>query len=46
MAGTTSGNPGIVQSGSSGSYAYSVAAGRGNYPVTDVTFWVCRSAHP
>jgi formylglycine-generating enzyme required for sulfatase activity len=39
MAGTTSGNPGIVQTGSSGSYSYSVAAGRGNYPVTDVTFW-------
>jgi hypothetical protein len=39
MAGTTSGNPGIVQSGSSGSYTYSVAAGRGNYPVNDVTFW-------
>ena len=39
MAGTTSGNPGIIQSGSSGSYTYSVAAGRGNYPVTDVTFW-------
>ena len=39
MAGTTMGNPGIIQSGSSGSYTYSVAAGRGNYPVTDVTFW-------
>lgn len=39
MAGTTSGNPGIVQSGSPGSYTYSVAAGRGNYPVTQVTFW-------
>jgi len=39
MAGTTSGNPGIIQSGASGSYTYSVAAGRGNYPVTDVTFW-------
>jgi sulfatase modifying factor 1 len=39
MAGTTSGNPGIVQSGSSGSYTYSVAAGRNNFPVTDVTFW-------
>jgi formylglycine-generating enzyme required for sulfatase activity len=39
MAGIYSGNPGIVQSGSSGSYTYSVAAGRGNYPVTDVTFW-------
>jgi formylglycine-generating enzyme required for sulfatase activity len=39
MAGTTSGNPGIVQIGSSGSYTYSVKAGRGNYPVTDVTFW-------
>jgi sulfatase modifying factor 1 len=39
MASTTYGNPGIIQSGSSGSYTYSVAAGRGNYPVTDVTFW-------
>jgi formylglycine-generating enzyme len=39
MAGTTDGNPGIIQSGSSGSYTYSVAAGRGNYPVTDVTYW-------
>ena len=39
MSGTTDGNPGIIQSGSSGSYTYSVAAGRGNYPVTDVTFW-------
>jgi len=39
MAGTTTGNPGIIQSGSPGSYSYSVAAGRGNYPVTDVTFW-------
>ncbi|MGD0140106.1 MAG: SUMF1/EgtB/PvdO family nonheme iron enzyme [Tepidisphaeraceae bacterium] len=39
MAGTTDGNPGIIQSGSSGSYTYSAAAGRGNYPVTDVTFW-------
>src|ERR1700722_8048356 len=39
MSGTTSGNPGIIQNGSSGSYTYSVAAGRGNSPVTDVTFW-------
>jgi formylglycine-generating enzyme len=39
MAGTAVGNPGIIQSGSSGSYTYSVAAGRGNYPVTNVTFW-------
>jgi formylglycine-generating enzyme required for sulfatase activity len=39
MAGTTQGSPGIIQSGSSGSYTYSVAAGRGNYPATDVTFW-------
>jgi formylglycine-generating enzyme required for sulfatase activity len=39
MAGTASGNPGIVQSGSSGSYTYTVAAGRGNFPVTDVSFW-------
>ena len=39
MYATTSGNPGIIQSGTSGSYTYSVAAGRGNYPVTDVTFW-------
>jgi hypothetical protein len=29
MAGTTDGNPGIIQSGLSGSYTYSVAAGRG-----------------
>jgi len=39
MAGTTLGNPGIIQSGTSGSYTYTVAAGRGNYPVTDVSFW-------
>ena len=39
MSGTTNGNPGIIQGGSSGSYTYSVPAGRGNYPVTDVTFW-------
>jgi formylglycine-generating enzyme required for sulfatase activity len=46
MAGTTSGNPGIIQSGSSGSFTYSVAAGRDNNPVTDVTFWdACRFAN-
>jgi len=39
MAGTTGGNPGIVQSGSSGSYTYTATAGRGNFPATDVTFW-------
>ena len=39
MSGTHEGNPGIIQSGSSGSYTYSVADGRGNYPATDVTFW-------
>jgi formylglycine-generating enzyme required for sulfatase activity len=39
MAGTTLGNPGIIQSGSSGSFTYSVIDGRGNYPVTDVSFW-------
>lgn len=39
MSGTTSGNPGIVQSGSPGNYTYSVIDGRGNHPVTDVTFW-------
>jgi formylglycine-generating enzyme required for sulfatase activity len=39
MSGTGVGNPGIIQSGSSGSYTYSVAAGRGNYPATDVTYW-------
>ena len=39
MAGTSSGNPGVVQSGSSGSYTYSVINGRGNYPMTDVDFW-------
>jgi len=46
MTGTTDGNPGIVQNGSAGSYTYSVAAGRGNYPVTDVSFWdACRFAN-
>jgi formylglycine-generating enzyme len=35
----TIGAPGIVQSGSSGSYTYSVIDGRGNNPVTEVTFW-------
>jgi formylglycine-generating enzyme required for sulfatase activity len=39
MSYTTNGNPGIIQSDSSGGYSYSVSAGRGNYPVTDVTFW-------
>jgi hypothetical protein len=39
MAFTYGGNPGIVQSGSSGSYTYSVAGGRDNFPVTDVSFW-------
>jgi len=39
MAGTTQGNPGIIQSGSAGDYTYSIAANRGNYPVTDVSFW-------
>ncbi len=39
MAGTTDGNPGIIQSGSPGSYTYSVIDGRGNNPVTDVSFW-------
>jgi formylglycine-generating enzyme required for sulfatase activity len=39
MAGTTDGNPGIVQSGSPGSYAYTVIDGRGDHPVTDVSFW-------
>jgi formylglycine-generating enzyme required for sulfatase activity len=39
MAGTSTGSPGITQYGSSGSYTYSVEVGRGNYPVTDVTFW-------
>jgi sulfatase modifying factor 1 len=39
MASTTLGGPGIIQSGSPGSYTYGVAAGRDNYPVTDVTFW-------
>lgn len=39
MAGTTNGAPGIVRNGSLGNYAYSVVAGRGNYPVTDVSFW-------
>jgi formylglycine-generating enzyme len=45
-AGTIDGLPGIRRSGSSGSYTYSVAAGRGNYPVTEVTFWdACRFAN-
>jgi len=39
MSGTTDGNPGILQSGLSGSHTYSVTGGLGNYPVTDVTFW-------
>ena len=39
MSGTTGGNPGIVQAGVSGSYIYSVIDGRGNHPVTDVTYW-------
>lgn len=39
MAGTTYGNPGIIQSGSQGSYTYSVTPGRENLPVTDVSFW-------
>jgi formylglycine-generating enzyme required for sulfatase activity len=46
MAGTSDGLPGIVQSDSSGNYMYSVTGGRGNYPVTDVTFWdACRFAN-
>jgi sulfatase modifying factor 1 len=39
MAGTSAGDPGIIQSGTSGSYSYSVVAGRGNYPVSEVSFW-------
>lgn len=39
MVNTSGGGPGIIRSGSSGSYTYSVAAGRGNYPVTYTTFW-------
>jgi formylglycine-generating enzyme required for sulfatase activity len=39
MSNTIFGGPGIIQSGSPGSYTYSVAAGRGNFPMTDVTFW-------
>ena len=39
MVGTIYGSPGIIQSGSPGYYTYSVAAGRGNYPVTGVSFW-------
>jgi sulfatase modifying factor 1 len=43
MANTTLGNPGIVRSGSTGGYTYSVTAGRGNRPMTDATFWdACR----
>ncbi len=46
MSGTTNGNPGIIQSNSSGSYTYSVTGGRGNNPVTDVSFWdACRFAN-
>ena len=46
MSGTAEGNPGIIQSGSPGSYTYSVTRGRGNYPVTDVSFWdACRFAN-
>jgi formylglycine-generating enzyme len=38
--------PGIVQSGSSGSYTYSVVDGLGNYPMCDVSFWdACRFAN-
>jgi len=39
MAGTSNGNPGIIQTTTSSGYTYSVVAGRGNYPVTDVDFW-------
>jgi formylglycine-generating enzyme required for sulfatase activity len=39
MAGTTTGNPGIIQNGSPGSYSYTVIDGRGDNPVTDVNFW-------
>jgi len=40
------GNPGIIQSGNSGSYTYSVTPGRENRPVTGVTFWdACRFAN-
>jgi sulfatase modifying factor 1 len=39
MSGTTAGYPGIIQSGSSGSFSYSVVSGYANRPVSDVTFW-------
>jgi len=39
MAGTTNGAPGIIQTPVSGGYTYSVTGGRGNNPVTYVSFW-------
>jgi formylglycine-generating enzyme len=39
MAAIDGGDPGIVQSGSPGSYSYSVAGDRGNFPMTEVTYW-------
>jgi formylglycine-generating enzyme required for sulfatase activity len=38
MGGLSNGNPGILQSGSSGNYIYSVTAGRGSLPVSDVSY--------
>jgi len=46
MSGTTDAYPGITQSGSSGSYTYTVVSGRANRPVTQVSFWnACRFAN-
>jgi formylglycine-generating enzyme required for sulfatase activity len=39
MAGTTGGDPGIMQNGIVGAYSYAVISGRDNRPATDVTFW-------
>jgi formylglycine-generating enzyme len=39
MANSTVGDPGIIRTGSSGSYLYTVSPGRNNNPVTEVSFW-------
>jgi formylglycine-generating enzyme required for sulfatase activity len=39
MPSTHTGGPGITQSGSSGSYTYSVSSDRANRPMTYVNFW-------
>jgi formylglycine-generating enzyme required for sulfatase activity len=38
MAGMNNGNPGIIQSGSSGHYVYTVSNARGSLPVSDVSY--------